>query len=420
MALQDFLMNPAVQTGLGILAGNQGVNQRQAFGNALQGGLGQMQRAQMMQAQMQQQQQLAQMNQLRQQQMIEAAERRRREQEISQRLGGLLQSGAGREEIMAAMAELDPRAAIGMMPQEMSPYEQARIGLRERELAQQGQLARARMAQQAQLARARAAQPQVREDPFAKRGISGAAYSVLAQAREAERTGQPLTPEMQDQVTIAEKILTTPQIMRSPTGELMQYTPGLPQFSQPQGVAPPQEPGPEEAPAAPIPQGTGGYPPMFTPDAAPAPAPAPTAQQEQVGSWKTIFQGPQQKQFEDERDKMASLFRNVVSVLDKAEKENVSLSGPAAYLQSQYGGSVLESMGIPGASGLPSELQSDLIPLQFSLAKMVQSDPRVSNEDRQVIAQWAAGPAFFESDEHMRKQLIKVYDLVKKYYGDIL
>ena len=398
--LTNFLLNPAVQMGIGMLAGNQGGNRQQAFSNALQGGLGALNRAQMMQMQMAQQAQQAQMMQLRQQQIQQAIQRRRREEEVAQRIGGLLQAGAGREEIMGAVAELDPRAAVGMLPPEITPYQQETLGLRREEMRQQQAMQRARLAQQQNLAmmKAQQAAAQGPESPFAKRGMEGAAYSVLAEAREMERSGQPLSPLMQDRVAIAKQVITNPRFMRSPTGEMLQYTPGMPQFapqpgllSEGQSVAPPQEAAPEEAPQTQGLLGGGG---TFTPI---APSKSEAERTRQFGLVDTTLD-------------------NIARIMSEAKREGDTIYGPVGAAKAAAGG-LARSFGV-NVSNRAAELSNQLETLKTQVIPILQEDPRVSDADMRRIDKIVGTVDIYTDEVDLRHKMDNLEELIYKALGE--
>lgn len=392
MAFQDSINSPLVQFGLGVLGGNRGAN---PFANAIQGGVAGLQRSMLLKQQAGIQEQKLAMAELQREQLAAQMQERERQRRIGAELSGLLGSGAGREDLMATMAQLDPSAAVGMLPPEITPYQEQTLALRQQEMAQQQALAQQRMLQQRQMAMAKQ-QQQPGYDPFSKRGLSGAAYSVLSDAREAERTGQPLDPQMQDQLAIAQQILTSPQTMRSPTGELLQFTPGLPEFQGGGllGAAPPapqeQVPGMAQAPQAAIP-GAGG---SFT---------------ELMPSKADV-----------ERDKLgditAQTFGNIVGILNEAKREGDTVTGPIGYAKSAAGG-LARSLGIP-VSPRAAELNSQLETLKTQVLPLLQQDPRVSDADMRRIDSIVGNVDAFTDDHELRTNMKNLGALLDKALGD--
>ena len=225
---------------------------------------------------------------------------------------------------------------------------------------------------------------------------AGLAMNYLVRATAKRRRGEELSPDEQDIVEMSRQVLSRPQLIRGPGGELTEASPiGVP-------------PGMDQVLSA-----------GAAPDLGTTPGGTPIQsfeQQKQEGRFKltTLREGAKKVKNFDQGARLAiDNIREVYKLLNAGAQERGGITGPVGSLKAGLSG-LAQEVGIP-TSTRARDLRKRLEELKFLVAGPVFDQPgrALSDGDRKVLDQIIGTVDSLTSDDDIRSSMQSLTRLLK-------
>lgn len=234
-------------------------------------------------------------------------------------------------------------------------------------------------------------------DPSFGKSQSALAMDAVIRARNAQRQGIPLSPEMRDQLAFARQILQAPRVIKGPQGQLMQVEPlGIPaQFESVFDETPEQQ---------------------FTRGGVPV---EPVSRQSREGRFRVTEIKPGKDTFQKDLQTASNLASDIADILVEGRGELGGVTGVVGTAKAQFGG-LARQAGVP-VSGRAKSLRRKLETLKAVAAPHVLGEKgrTLSDMDRRRLDQIVGTLDALSDEQDIQDAVVELIELFEKMGEDV-